>query len=69
MEPADVRIGEITSHVQAMDSQGLHDPAALMALARAVAPLLRELMAHESRVRGELSMRDSPLDRIDRGSA
>ncbi len=68
MEPADVRIGELTSHVQAVDSQGLHDPATLLALARAVAPLLRELLAHESRVQRELSMHDSPLDRIERGS-
>ena len=69
MEPADVRIGELTSHVQAFDSQGLHDPAALQALARALLPLLRELLAHEARVQRELSMHDSPLDRIERGAS
>lgn len=67
MDDTQVRIGQLTTHVQAVDSQGLHDPALLHGLARALLPLVREMLEHDQRVQRELSLRDSPLDRIERG--
>lgn len=68
MDPADLRIGSLTSHVHAWDSGGWHDPAALQALAKALLPLVRDMLDHDARVKRELTMHDSPLDRITRGS-
>ena len=68
MDPADLRIGSLTSHVQAWDPGGWQDAAALQSLARALLPLVREMLEHDQRVQRELTMHDSPLDRITRGS-
>ncbi|MBI5259404.1 MAG: hypothetical protein HY855_23075 [Burkholderiales bacterium] len=69
MDPVDLRIGSLTSHVQAWDSGGWQDAAALQQLARALLPLVREMLDHDERVKRELSMHDSPLDRVTRGAA
>jgi len=68
MDPADLRIGSLTSHVHAWDSGGFQDAAVLQSLAKALLPLVREMLDHDDRVKRELTMHDSPLDRITRGS-
>ena len=68
-DEANVRIGQLTSNVQAMDSMGMQDPAMLHCLARALMPLLCEMFDHDKRMQRELSMHDNPLDRIERGSS
>ena len=68
-DEANVRIGQLTSNVQAMDSMGMQDPTMLHSLARALMPLLREMFDHDKRMQRELSMHDNPLDRIERGSS
>ncbi|MEF7616352.1 hypothetical protein V4F39_20725 [Aquincola sp. MAHUQ-54] len=69
MDETDLRIGQLTSHVQAWDGGGWQDAAMLRALAGALLPLVREMLEHEGRVRRELSMHDSPLDRVTRGTS
>lgn len=68
-DEANVSIGQLTSNVQAMDSMGMQDPAMLHGLARALMPLVREMLDHDKRMQRELSMHDNPLDRIERGSS
>lgn len=69
MDPADLRIGSLTSHVHGWDSAGFKDRAVLESLAKALLPLVREMLDHDKRVHRELSMHDNPLDRIERGAS
>ena len=69
MDPADLRIGSLTSHVHALDSGGWQDVAMLQSLARALLPLVREMLDHDDRVKRELTMHDNPLDRVTRGAS
>lgn len=69
MDPADLRIGSLTSHVGAWDSGGWQDAAALQSLAKALLPLVRDMLDHDERVKRELTMHDSPLDRMTKGAA
>jgi hypothetical protein len=64
---ADVRIGMLTTHVNAFDAAGAMNPETLRQLAGVLAPLLRELLAHDAQVKNEGSMRNGALDRIERG--
>lgn len=63
---ADVRIGRLTTHTTAVDAMGAMNPETLRLLAAALAPMLREMLAHDAQVQREGAMNNSPLDRIER---
>jgi len=63
-----INIGQVTSHIRAVDSQSAIAPETIEALAQVLLPMVRDMLEHDRRVRNEHSLHNGYVDHIERGS-